>query len=57
MLAKQFVMEKFLGMSTEDQLLNQAMLDREVAAIKAARDAIKEEGGDEESEDEGDMEF
>lgn len=56
-LSKQFVLEKFLGLSTEDQLLNKKMLDREISDIRAAQDAIKEEGGDEESEEEGDMEF
>jgi hypothetical protein len=50
-------LEKFLGLSTEDQLLNKKMLDREISDIRAAQDAIKEEGGDEESEEEGDMEF
>lgn len=55
-LSKQYAMEKFLGMSTEDQLLNDEMIAREVAEIKSARDAIKEEGGDTESDD-GDMEF
>lgn len=56
LLSKQYVFQKYLGWSSEDMLLNDAMLKRETAEIKKEQDAIKDEGGDSES-DEGDMEF
>lgn len=58
-LSKQFVMEKYLGMTSDEILLNEQMLEQEIAAMKNAADAAKEEGGDSEEEDAGggDMEF
>ena len=55
--AKQFVFEDILGFKTAEYLKNEAMLDREIAALKEKVDAAKAEGGDSEEVDEGDMEF
>lgn len=55
--SKQFVMEKFLGFNTEDILMNNAMLEREIKALKEQAAAAAEEGGESEKADEGDMEF
>lgn len=54
-LSKQFVMEKMLGMTSDEQLLNDKMIEREVKKINAEKESVVEEGGD--AEDEGDMEF
>ena len=43
--------------STEEMLLNKAMLDREIEEMKKKADAAKEEGGDEESEGGDDLGF
>lgn len=55
--SKQFVMEKFLGFNTEEILLNDKMLEREIKKLKENVNAAAEEGGDSENADEGDMEF
>jgi hypothetical protein len=50
-------MEKMLGLSTEEMLLNKAMLDREIEEMKKKADAAKEEGGDQENEGGDDLGF
>lgn len=55
-ISKQYMLEKMLGMTTEDMLLNHDMLEREKAEINEIAASVKKEGGDE-AEDEGDMEF
>lgn len=55
--SKQFVFEEMLGYNTEQYLKNEAMLDREIAALKEKVDAAKKEGGDSEEVDEGDMDY
>ena len=57
LFSRQFFMEKMLGLSTEEMLLNKAMLDREIEEMKKKADAAKEEGGDEESEGGDDLGF
>ena len=46
-----------LGLSTEEMLLNKAMLDREIEEMQKKADAAKEEGGDEEGDGEDDLGF
>lgn len=57
LFSKQFFMEKILGLSTEEILLNKSMLDLEIAEIKQKADAAKEEGGDESEDEGGDLGF
>jgi hypothetical protein len=57
LFSRQFFMEKMLGLSTEEMLLNKAMLDREIEEMKKKADAAKEEGGDEENEGGDDLGF
>ena len=57
LFSRQFFMEKMLGLSTEEMLLNKAMLDREIEEMQKKADAAKEEGGDEEGDGGDDLGF
>lgn len=57
MISKQFAMEKWLGMTTDEILLNDKMLEREKQNILDAAAAVKEEGGETADEEADDMEF
>lgn len=52
LFSKQFFMEKIMGLSTDEILLNKKMLENEVAALNSEAEKVKEEGGGEE-DDEG----
>ena len=46
LFSKQFFMEKILGMSTQEILLNSKMLDNEVRQMQEQAEAVAAEGGD-----------
>lgn len=57
LFSKQFFMTKILGLSTEEMLLNDAMLEREIEEMKNAAEAAKEEGGEQGADEGGDLGF
>lgn len=57
LFSRQYFMEKILGMSTSELLLNDAMLKREIEEMKTKAAAAKEEGGEEGEDEGGDLGF
>lgn len=55
--SKQFFMEKILGMSTQDILLNNKMLETEIEQMRAESEAAAAEGGANPDDEGGDLGF
>jgi hypothetical protein len=54
LFSRQFFLEDILGFTSEQRIRNDKLIEEEKAALLAAADAVKEEGGDEADEDSGD---
>ena len=57
LFSRQFFLEDVLGLTSEQRLRNDRLIEEEKQSLLAAADAVKEEGGDEEDEGVDDLGF